>query len=261
MESYLWAIGTMFFVMLILQFLSFGLTKKGKFVVVFAAFFLSVIGLMAVATFALWKIFIILFVLISLTTYLLNTKIGSSLFVVNHSFGRKLVNEEASDLDYNKMMNVEPFKLSRKETAAAIEPVEEKEILDAGLFYTQENSKVEEEIMEELTDGFDEDISFLLHRNLEIKEELSRDEAVNEIDHLFDIESLLLETTEEFQTQNISIESEKVDDDDELPVLTFDFISIETEEQLESSNPLENLEEIPLINFQEKELAKENSKI
>jgi hypothetical protein len=258
MESYLWVIGTMFFVMLILQLLSFGLTKKGKFVVVFTAFFLSIIGLMAVPTFSLWKICIILFVLISLTTYLLNTKIGSSLFVGNDSIGKKSVNKVMTDLDYNKTMNVEPFRLSLQETAATVEPIEDEEILDAGSFYTQENSKVEEEIMEEEpTDGIDEDISFLLHRNLEIKEELSHDEAVNEMDHIFDIESLLLETTEEFQAQNISTESEK-EDDDELPVLTFDSISIETEEQVEFTNPLEDLEEIPLITFPEKELTKVN---
>jgi hypothetical protein len=258
MESYLWALGTMFFVMLILQFLPFGLTKKGKFVVAFAAFFLSVIGLMAVPIFSLWKILTILFVLISLTSYLLNTKIGSSLFVVNDSFGKKLVNEEVSDLDYNKMMNVEHFRLSLQETAATIEPIEEKEILDAGLFYTQENTKVEEEVMEELPEEMDEDISFLLHRNIEIKEELSLDEPVNEMDHIFDLESLILETTKEVQTKNFPIESEKEDNDDELPVLTFDSISIEKDEQVESSNPLEDLEEIPLITFQEKELEKVN---
>jgi hypothetical protein len=251
MESYLWAIGTMFFIVLILQFISFGLTKKGKFVVVFAAFFLSVIGLLAVPTFSLWKIFIILFVLISLTTHLLNTKFGSSLFVVNDSIGKKLVNEEAPDLDYNKMMNVEHFRLSRQETAVTIEPIEEKKMLDAGLFYTQENTKVKEEISEELSDEMDEDISFLLHRNIDIKEELSLDEPVNEMDHIFDLENLILETTKEVQTQNICIESEK-EDDDELPVLTFDSISIETEEQVESSNPLEDLEEIPLITFLER---------
>jgi hypothetical protein len=259
MESLIWATGSMLLVMLIVQFLPIGLTKKGKFVVILASFFLALVGLMAVPSFSLWKVIIMLFVLIYFTAHLLNTRLGHSLFKENNYFGNKLLDQEESYMDYNKINkaeNVEQFSLSRKEVASSIEPFEEKEVLDAGLFYTQHETKHEDQKNEEPHEVIDDDISFLLNRSIEI-EEGSNEETFSEMEYMSDIESLLSEASGEVQTiDEPDGFSQKLKDVDELPILSFDHVPLVENEQTETTDPPYELEEIPLLTFEDNELEK-----
>jgi hypothetical protein len=260
MVNLIWATGSMLLVMLIVQFLPIGLTKRGKFVVVLVAFFLALVGLMAIPSFSLWKVIIMLFVLITFTAHLLNTRFGQSLFLVDTSFGNKLVDQEDSYIDYNKINkseNVERFSLSRKEVASSIEPFEEKEVSDAGLFYTQHETNHEVERNEEPHEVLDDDISFLLNRSIEIEEEKRNEETFSEMEYISDIESLLLEASGEVQNvDELDGLFQKLKDVDELPILSFDYVPLMENEQTETTEPLDELEEIPLLTFQDNELEK-----
>jgi hypothetical protein len=258
MESLKWATGSMLIVMIIVQFLPIGLTKKGKFVIVLAAFFLALVGLIAIPSFSLWKVITMLFLLIFFIAHLLNTRLGHVLFIVDNSFGNKLLNQDDSYIDYNKVNigeNIDQFSLSRKEVAASIEPFEEKEIVDAGLFYTQHETMHEVEKNEEPNEVVEDDISFLLNRSIETEEEKSNEETFSEMEYISDIESLLLEASREEQNiDELGGLSLKLKDVDELPVLSFDHVLFEENEQVEATNPLDELEEIPLLSFQDNAL-------
>jgi hypothetical protein len=251
MESLLWATGSMFLVMLIVQFIPIGLTKKGKVVTVLAAFFLAMAGLLALSTFSLWKIILMLFVLIFFTSYLLNTRLGASLFENNHSFGKKLIDQGEHLIDYNKSSEqYEPFRLNRMEVASTIEHVEEIEGFDAGLFYAHNSTEKEVEISEISSEVIEDDILFVLNRNIDIEEELESKEVLPENAYLTDIERLLTETS--IEEPNVDQLIEEPLEEDELPILTFDHVPTKADENTDKTNPLEELEELPLLTFEKK---------
>jgi hypothetical protein len=251
MESLLWATGSMFLVMLIVQFIPIGLMKKGKVVTVLAAFFLAMAGLLALSTFSLWKIILMLFVLIFFTSYLLNTRLGASLFENNHSFGKKLIDQGEHLIDYNKgSEQYEPFRLNRMEVASTIEPVEEIEGFDAGLFYAQNSTEKEVEISEISSEVIEDDILFVLNRNIDIEEELESKEVLPDTAYLSDIERLLKETS--IEEPNAEPLIEESIEEDELPILTFDHVPTKADENTDKTNPLEELEELPLLTFEKK---------
>jgi ABC-type multidrug transport system fused ATPase/permease subunit len=264
MNSLMWAVGSMLLALIFIFLLPLGLTKKGKIVVVLISFLLALVGLTATSSFSLWQIVLLLFVLIIFTTYLLNTRLVSFMYKTNDSFGKMLIDKKEPIIDYNKMKeeNYEHYNLSRNEVASALDHNENEAILAASIFDTQHDTKQEVEKTEEFSEIEDEDISFLLNRSIEIEEEKSNKENLTDIDHVSDIESLLVLASGEKQDfEKFEEPLQNLKDDDELPILTFDHDLSENDERTETSIPLEKLEELPLLSFEDDDIKKIQVKI
>jgi hypothetical protein len=260
MDSFLWATGSMLLVMLIVQFLPLGITKTGKLITVLAAFLLATVGLVAISSYSLWNSIAILFVLVSITTYLLNSRLGQFLHVVDDSYGKKLLDKEEPLIDYNKSNKsggYDLFSLSQNEVAATIEQSEEKEEMNAELFYTPLETKQEQVVTERLPEFMDEDITFLLNRSIQIDDERVEEDALSipDFGDLSDIESLLLEAEGKLP-KVVGEKTQILENEDELPIMTFDSFPIKIDDQEEKINPLEELDELPILTFQEDELEK-----
>jgi hypothetical protein len=262
MNSLMLAVGSMLLTLILVFLVPLGLTKKGKVVVVLISFLLALIGLTATTVFSLWQTSLLLIVLIAFTTYLLYTRFKSLLYLTNDSFGKKLIDEKIPINDYNKVNteNYEQYSLGRNEVASGMDHNENEVTLEADLFYTQHDTN--QVITEEFSEIEDEDISFLLNRNIEIDEEKSNKDNLTAIDYVSDIESLLVSASEEKQDLEKSEEPLRYSkDEDELPILTFDHDLLENDEQTETSIPLEKLEELPLLSFEDDDIKKIQVKI
>jgi hypothetical protein len=262
MNSLMLTVGSMLLTLILVFLVPLGLTKKGKVVVVLISFLLALIGLTATTVFSLWQTSLLLIVLIAFTTYLLYTRFKSLLYLTNGSFGKKLIDEKIPINDYNKVNteNYEQYSLGRNEVASGMDHNENEVTLEADLFYTQHDSN--QVITEEFSEIEDEDISFLLNRNIEIDEEKSNKDNLTAIDYVSDIESLLVSASEEKQDLEKSEEPLRYSkDEDELPILTFDHDLLENDEQTETSIPLEKLEELPLLSFEDDDIKKIQVKI
>lgn len=260
MDSFQWEIGSMLLVLLMVQFLPLGLTKTGKLITVLAAFLLAIVGLVAISSFSLWKTIAILFVLLSLTTYLLNSRLGPFLYVVEDLFGKEIPDKEEPLIDYNKSNKsdgYDQFSFSRKEVASAIDQPEEKETFDMGLFYSPLETKQEQVVTEKLPENIDEDITFLLNRSIQMDDERVEEDALSipDFGDLSDIESLLLEAEGKLP-KVVGEETQILENEDELPIMTFDSFPIKIDDQEEKVNPLEELDELPFLTFQEDDLEK-----
>ncbi|MBP2240598.1 hypothetical protein J2Z40_001155 [Cytobacillus eiseniae] len=84
MNIYLFAIASLILVVPIIYFLPLGLTKKGKIIVVSVSFVLSLIGVSANSLFEWWKLALLVFVLVILSSYLLDRKMKDLFLVSEH---------------------------------------------------------------------------------------------------------------------------------------------------------------------------------
>ncbi|MEO2074632.1 MAG: hypothetical protein ABGX20_04475 [Bacillus sp. (in: firmicutes)] len=81
MQMLLWAIGATLVLSLIIAFLPIGINFRGKIFVVLAAFVLALGGLTAVATFPMWQTALLLFLLILVTAYIMDSRLGSVMYL------------------------------------------------------------------------------------------------------------------------------------------------------------------------------------
>ena len=80
MQPIIWALGAMLLSMLIIAFLPIGITLRGKIFVVLSGFVLALGGLAAVSTFPLWQTALIIFLLIFVTTYIMDTRLATVIY-------------------------------------------------------------------------------------------------------------------------------------------------------------------------------------
>ncbi|MEH7332702.1 hypothetical protein V7161_08705 [Neobacillus drentensis] len=80
MESIVWALGAMLGLMLIIAFLPIGITLRGKICIVLASFVLALGGLGAVTSFPLWQSALMIFLLVLVAAYIMNSRLAAVLY-------------------------------------------------------------------------------------------------------------------------------------------------------------------------------------
>lgn len=220
MDSLIWALSTSIFVMLIVYFLPIGLTKKGKFIVVWIGLLLALAGLAATTSFSFLPALFMLLVLIFFVSYILDNRVGTVLFVHDESSEQQDIYED-----------------SNTHTIAEIEETNESNELDhstAAFKLSNENT------ISQLRKGQDEefgipaietdndDISFLLNRRLSLEDETMEEKEHSnlDVDYLAEIEHLLKKDSTDSARTNKPFQAEdkaagKLDGIDEIPVLPF----------------------------------------
>lgn len=257
--SIIWAFGSMIILMLIIFVIPLGFTFKGKLLAVLASFLLGLGGLAAVSTFRLWETALMLVALIFFTAYIMNKRIGTLLFKEV-----PLIEEEPTDeyffaasvslSDLEKTSN--PFDLKDitivEDTLATV--TDNKELLT--------RNGLEKKIADE-KNLHDDDISFLLKRNLEDEVIEHFAEIEPEIGYLSDIESLLVEASAEQVDQleemnkSTTIIPKKMDFDQNIPFediliedSTFDFLLAPKEVAVTNDEVLDEIGSIKKIRLQ-----------
>ncbi|WP_045523448.1 hypothetical protein [Neobacillus niacini] len=189
MQIILWAFGAMLLLLLIISFLSRDLNLKGKIIVVLAAFTIALGGLATVNLFTLWQTLLILLVFSFFVSYILDTRLGKVLYkpsaaneeliddiefsFSNHQTDKKAIFDDLFDLEEVELVTPSTLKMAAR--SATLEP---------GL-------------VQGLEDSEDLDVSFLQERDTEqpIDEGTGNLEIVD--GYLSEIESMLLEDSEE----------------------------------------------------------------
>ncbi|MEH7156910.1 hypothetical protein [Neobacillus drentensis] len=201
MQIVIWALGSMFVLMLFISCLQLGLTFKGKLILVIISFLLALGGVAALASFPLWQTALLMGILSFFIAYFMDNRIGKLLYKANP------VKEETIENIVNRMeriINVESVQLNDELPT----------ILDSSLVNLEKVTDIEVKQPESITDKeielvgnleiLDEDISFLLERNRENDVEIQIRENELEIGYLSDLERLL------------AFEEEKTEDVDDL---------------------------------------------
>lgn len=260
MDSVLWSFGSLLFVIAVICFVPIGLTKKGKSLVVVAGFLLALTGRTAAVTFSLWQTMLILVILVFLVAFLLDRLLGSLLYVNNELLEQEFHVIDNSSLLTSKMessSNQENIVFSKddifKESSYRIQ---EKEQNPEVITHTEINSEPKAEVIEPFPISMEEDISFLLERSAAIEGEIEMDIPEIEKGYLSEIEDLLADHSSEMDSneETKSSEIQEPFDEDEIPILELnDKLSNEKEEyDLNAINLLEDLEELPILTFQDK---------
>ncbi|WHY84886.1 hypothetical protein QNH39_19850 [Neobacillus novalis] len=200
------AISSMLVLILIVSFLPLGMTVKGKLFIVLASFVLALGGLAAVIAIPLWETVIMLVALIFFTAYFMEKQLGKLIFKEIPSFEDELTNKFDIPV-YDSKVVIEKSNKSLELT--------ELELVQPSVTNVIENSQLGISLEREQFADTDQDISFLLERDLENDLEEQKEVLKPEIGHSTDIKSLL--------------DEEKVDIDwlEEIDV----FSSIDEEEQ------------------------------
>jgi membrane protein implicated in regulation of membrane protease activity len=193
MQTVIWSFGALVLLMLLLAVLPIGLSWKGKISVGLAAFILALGCLAALTSFAMWQAGLMVFLLVLITAYFMDNRLGAVLYPpIQESFAA----EEKENLE-----TVIPI---RKETMST-----EAEILDLAKVESviQANSNIEvdddqQSILEQVIllekDSVDEpgedDLQLLLQEKTETDEIIAESET--ELGYLSEIENLLIEESE-----------------------------------------------------------------
>lgn len=259
MASVLWAIGATAILILFITFLPLCFTIKGKLMLPFVSFVLSLGGLAAISIFTLWQTALMLFALVFFASYFMNNRIGTLIFhngpVIEDEYDEELktpdtVYEIESLSDINLIDNNEDLALPVS-SDSNLEKVTMTELSPAPIMNSIE------EAIDDVPEINDEDISFLLERNTE---EVVYDqfEVTNiENGYLSDIESLLeLESKQEdlLEFSPIKVEVKKpaqLDEEEDEPLddSLFDFLLAKKEvaaDRDEFLNEIETKEKVSL---------------
>ncbi|MFP5114420.1 hypothetical protein ACSU64_18835 [Bacillaceae bacterium C204] len=253
--SIIWAFGSMIILMLIIFVIPLGFTFKGKLLAVLASFLLGLGGLAAASTFQLWETAMMLVALIFFTAYFMNKRIGTLLFKEV-----PLIEEELSD-EYFFNASV-----SQSELEKTTKPfdLKDKTIVEHTLANVTDSRDLLtryglEKNIEDEKNLYDDDISFLLKRNLEDEVIENFPEIEPEIGYLSDIESLLVEALEEQVdqieeiNQSTTIIPNKMDfnyEDILIEDSTFDFLLAPKEVAVSKDEVLDEISAIKKISLQ-----------
>lgn len=241
MDRFIWAFGSMFFVMLILYFLPFGFTKKGKWLIVFTGFVLALGGLAAIASFSLWMTLTILAVLALLCGFMMDRRLGGYL--------------------YEKSMAVKQSNKTALEVDASEKELNEKDLKNIFSQYEQETEKINvrsihnqmhSEKIAFLPVFEEEDISFINARKVESQEEESAVTGTRSKGYLSEIEALLEKNMANLDDRK-ELQGLSAADGEELPVLTFDDKPDSTmqNEPAKEIKEVNELEELPVLTIKE----------
>ncbi|MDN3018504.1 hypothetical protein PH210_20175 [Paenibacillus sp. BSR1-1] len=194
MGMIVWAFGAMLVLMLIIAFLPIGFTLRGKIYLVLASFILALGGLGAVTSFPLWQSALMIFLLILVTAYIMNSRLAAVFYSQEidsmeddykdespESFDIVKQPENSTDLDMIDLGEIEI-------TAPSTEKIEN---------IYEDSHELQPQMLEEndeLADIEVEEVSFLDEQPEIQLVETSKDIEPEE-GYLADIESLLLEET------------------------------------------------------------------
>ncbi|WML47372.1 hypothetical protein RCG23_18175 [Neobacillus sp. PS3-34] len=234
MESLLWGAASLVILVPVIYFLPLGITKKGKLIVILTAFFVALLGQVASMIIALSQVFLILFLLVLLFSYILDQRMASLMFGKETASVKK---KESEEFYYgSSSVNLEPtvsLQESFDEIESDITPLDEALLVSekpVAPITSSSGDMVSADI--ELED----DISFLLTREME--QEI-HDESQGYEDHnrsseyIEEIEDIFTD----LQVNNVTDESfEEVAHESlqELEVLSFD-----KEIELKFVNPIQ----------------------
>lgn len=256
MVELLWAFGSVLFVMLIVYFLPLGFTKKGKVILVFTSFLLTLGGLAATDSFSFLQTVLMLFVLILFVTYLMDQRLGKWLYVINDD---SLAKQEDEDFFMNSEMeaSVSRESIYQSKGEQQLKPINLLKV-DEKKPQTELHQDRESDFLTVVTE--DDDISFLLNRSISMEKEQSEtiEEPIHEVDYLSEIEELLIEDIDESDSVEQSKLSQNqaiiADDEDEIPVISFEDKPLKKSNETSTNSAQQfGLDEIPIIPFHEME--------
>lgn len=259
----IWAFSSMIFLLLIIFVIPLGFTVKGKLFAVLASFLLGLGGLIASLSFPLWETALMLIALIFFTAYFMDNRIGSLLFKEFPSNEEKLPKEFISDhSDFQMVTKKIPDSFDHTDVNSIKDPLSN--LIDGSDLLTMRGL---EKVIENENNLQDDDISFLLVRNLEEKVENQIGKKIEpEIGYLSDIESLLVEASNEKIKDQIDIleeinrptiihgkndvEPHVSDEDSLMKDSTFDFLLAPKEVAVSKEDVLEEIDSMKKISLQ-----------
>ncbi|WML25424.1 hypothetical protein [Neobacillus sp. OS1-33] len=211
MASILWAIGAATVLILIITLLPLGFTFKGKLMISFLSFVLSLGGLAAISIIPLWETALMLLALSFFAAYFMNNRLGTMIVQENPVFVEHLDKEfdtpetsyEIESLNNGNLAEIDD-ELHLPDSSNL--KLEKDTVTDVTSSHVLSEIKDEPDHEQESNDM---DISFLLERDNEVVEVKTQiDEQNMENDYLSDIESLLeLESmTEQVETHEDTLD-------------------------------------------------------
>jgi hypothetical protein len=158
METLIWAIGSMFVLLLIIYLLPLGFSKKGKLAIVLTGFALALTGLAAVTAIPLWETALLLAVLIFFIAYFMDSRLANSIYLEKKSVIDEFeIETETSVLNSPIVKN--DIYIDNSTNDLQLPPI------------VNVDGKTEQPLFElkvdEVTENKEEDISFLLDSGVE----------------------------------------------------------------------------------------------
>jgi len=167
MQTIIWAFGSMVVLLLIIAFLPLGFTFKGKLSIVMASFVLSLGGLAATNTFSLPLTALLLIVLLIITAYILDRRVGHLLYIGHTPLEEEFNDEKENEnllLNLNLEKDPSSYELIELE---AVEPKIQAMVDDTNAEIPVSSKQLEiEPVLEQDFEIIDEDISFLLEDDI-----------------------------------------------------------------------------------------------
>lgn len=208
------------------------------------------------ALFSIWQAILMLVALIFFTSYLLDTRLGSILYI--KSIGKKLIDNQGIQIKYNRFNKFENKKaqdlpINNKEIAVSLDFEGAIENVHANSIYPSlkvQHNDHEEESLELMG----EDVSFIFNRELEVENMVETKALEPYFQDVTGIEELVNDAIYDEQSQDRSqFDSNQLVRDVELPILSFESSPLEEidREDEEAMAPLEGLEEIPELSFKD----------
>lgn len=254
MASLIWALGSMLLIMLILYFLPFGLTNKGRIIVVLTGFLMTLAGLAATVSFAIWQVLLLLVILIGFTTYILDKRLGSILYGESAS---EQADDDPDDVQPSQSVTA-ANDINKVSHETGMTPVAVNFLKEDQMEQPQPETEQKEDIS--AAETMDDDISFLLNRSQNFeKEEINRpNETENKTNYLSEIEELLKDDEESIDKAEVPKPQEIIE---EIPMISMDDKPAENKDKgvektdqpdTEAAYQIDSIEEIPVLSTTEK---------
>jgi hypothetical protein len=190
MQTLIWAVGSMLVLLLIISILPLGFSIKGKVLIVLAGFVLALAGHGAMTTFSLWLTGFMLVGLVFFTAYMMDSRMGAFLYKEKLSLADDKIDEnESSNQDVRLRNN--NLLLDTAKTEVGLPSIENLPV-NSNTKSVPKRSDVTQE-KENRTKIMDDEISFLMDRNVETEKIEDHVDSEYEIGYLSDIESLLVD--------------------------------------------------------------------
>lgn len=248
MNIYLFALASLLFVVPIVYLLPLGLSKKGKLIVICVPFALSLLGISANSLFEWWKLALLVFILVILSSYLLDRKMKDIFLVSENEDTKSRLEPSATFFEKGSVKEVNVI-----EELAQANPIEEEtneyfveEILEINL-EKEENDEVElsPDLFIEadvIVDNEIDDASLTQEEESDNHKEVMLEET--EIGYMSELERLMLDESEALSLSNNTLEKL----DEQNPLLENDLdenTQVQDQEYLEILSQFEEIEQVP----------------
>lgn len=248
MNIYLFALASLLFVVPIVYLLPLGLSKKGKLIVICVPFALSLLGISANSLFEWWKLALLVFILVILSSYLLDRKMKDIFLVSENEDTKSRLEPSATFFEKGSVKEVNVI-----EELAQANPIEEEtneyfveEILEINL-EKEENDEVElsQDLFIEadvIVDNEIDDASLTQEEESDNHKEVILEET--EIGYMSELERLMLDESEALSLSNNTLEKL----DEQNPLLENDLdenTQVQDQEYLEILSQFEEIEQVP----------------